>query len=100
MEQQSKVIFGNEMSKKDVKKAEKTKSKFLKKYGDDSKKDYEFALKENAVLAPLGTKELVFGEGAAVGITRLATFGLAEIGTFQACPQCYASVGVLGLHLL
>ena len=64
MEQQSKVIFGNEMSKKDVKKAEKTKSKFLKKYGDDSKKDYEFALKENAVLAPLGTKELVFGQGA------------------------------------
>ncbi len=64
MEQQSKVIFGNEMSKKDVKKAEKTKSKFLKKYGDDSKKDYEFALQENAVLAPLGTKELVFGQGA------------------------------------
>ena len=64
MEQQSKVIFGNEMSKKDVKKAEKTKSKFLKKYGDDSQKNYGFALQENAVLAPLGTKELVFGQGA------------------------------------
>ena len=64
MLEQSKVIFGNPMSEKDVKKAEKTQQKFLKKYGDDSAKDYRFALQDNAVLAPLGTKELVFGEGA------------------------------------
>ena len=64
MLEQSKVIFGNEMSGKDVKKAEKTQKKFLKKYGDDSKKNYQFALQENAVLEPLGTKVLVFGEGA------------------------------------
>ena len=64
MLEKSKVIFGNAMTKKDVKKAENTKKKFAKKFGDDSGKDYRFALKENAVLAPLGTKELVFGEGA------------------------------------
>ncbi|MBO4418587.1 MAG: hypothetical protein J5789_02000 [Oscillospiraceae bacterium] len=52
------------MSEKDVKKAEKTKEKFLKKYGDDSKADYRFALKDNPVLSALGTKELVSGEGA------------------------------------
>ncbi len=65
MADRSKVIFGNPMSEKDVKKAEETKKKFLKKYGDDSAKDYRFALRDNPVLAPLGTKELVFGEGAA-----------------------------------
>jgi hypothetical protein len=64
MLEKSKEIFGNPMSEKDVRKAEKTQSKFLKKYGDDSGKDYRFALKDNPVLAELGTKELVFGEGA------------------------------------
>ena len=67
MLEKSKVIFGNEMSAKDVKKAEKTQKKFEKKYGDDSAKNYSFALKDNAVLEPLGTKELVFGSGAQYG---------------------------------
>ena len=67
MLEKSKVIFGNEMSARDVRKAGKTQKKFEKKYGDDSGKDYRFALRENAVLAPLGTKELVFGEGAEFG---------------------------------
>ena len=65
MLEKSREIFGNLMSAGDVRKAEKTQSKFLKKYGDDSKTDYRFALRENPVLAELGTKELVLGEGAA-----------------------------------
>ena len=65
MLEKSKTIFNNTMSEKDVKKAEKTQQKFLKKYGDDSGKDYRFALADNPVLAELGTKNLVFGEGAA-----------------------------------
>ena len=64
MLEQSKTIFGNEMSSKDIKKAEKTKAKFIKKYGDDSEKAYAFSLEENEVLKPLGTKVLRFGEGA------------------------------------
>ena len=64
MLERSKEIFGNPMSEKDVKKAEKTQNKFLKKYGDDSGKDYRFALRENPVLSELGTRELVFGSGA------------------------------------
>ena len=67
MLEKSKVIFQNVMSAADVKKAENTKKKFARKYGDDSDKEYRFGLKENAVLAPRGTKELVFGEGAAFG---------------------------------
>ncbi len=64
MLEKSKEIFGNLMPEKIVRKAEKTKQKFAKKYGDDSAKDYRFALKDNAVLAPLGTKVLTLGEGA------------------------------------
>jgi hypothetical protein len=65
MLEKSKEIFGNPMSEKDVKKAEKTQNKFLKKYGDDSETDYRFALRDNPVLSELGTRELVSGEGAA-----------------------------------
>lgn len=65
MKEKYQSIFGNEMSVKEQKKAEKTKKKFLKKFGDDSDKNYEFALKDNPVLEPLGTKQLVFGEGVA-----------------------------------
>ena len=64
MLEKSKEIFGNLMSAKDLAKAAKTRSKFLKKYGDDSARDYRFALRENPVLSELGTKELVLGEGA------------------------------------
>lgn len=64
MNERSRVIFGNKMSDKDVKKAEKTKKNFIKKFGDDSEKEYGFSLEENAVLAPIGTKVLRFGDGA------------------------------------
>lgn len=67
MLEKSKVIFGNLMSEKDVKKAEQTQKKFLKKYGDDSGKAYRFALSSNPVLAELGTRNLVFGQGAEFG---------------------------------
>ena len=50
MLEKSREIFGNPMSEKDLKKAEKTQKNFLKKYGDDSGKDYQFALAENPVL--------------------------------------------------
>ena len=39
----SSVIYGNPMPKKVVKKAEKSKAKYIKKYGDDSKKEYRIA---------------------------------------------------------
>ena len=65
MLEKSREIFGNLMPAKDVKKAEKTRAKFLRKYGDDSGADYRFALRENPVLSELGTKELVLGDGAA-----------------------------------
>ncbi len=64
MSTKSEIIFGNEMSRKDIKNAEKTKKKFLKKFGDDSSKEYRFSIITNPVMEPIGTKVLTFGEGA------------------------------------
>ena len=62
--QKSSCIFGNEMSAKDIRNAEKTKKNFLKKFGDDSETDYKFSVNDNEVMSPIGTKVLSFGEGA------------------------------------
>ena len=47
MEDKSKVIFGNVISKKDYKKACKTKAKNLKKFGDDSNVDYNIVIAQD-----------------------------------------------------
>ena len=39
------VIFGNPQSAKTVKAAEKSKAKYVKKYGDDSTADYKIGFK-------------------------------------------------------
>ena len=64
MSKRSEIIFGNEMSRKDIRNAENTKKKFIKKFGDDSSKEYHFSITDNAVMEPIGTKVLTFGEGA------------------------------------
>jgi len=58
----SSVIYGNKMPKKVVKKAEKSKAKYIKKYGDDSQKDYKISFKPISTLDYLGADNIVFGE--------------------------------------
>ena len=41
MNDKTSVIFGNEMTKKTIKGAEKSKRKFIKEFGDDSNADYK-----------------------------------------------------------
>ena len=97
MLEKSKEIFGNPMSAKDLKKAEKTQQKFIKKYGTDSARDYHFALAENPVLAELGTKELVFGEGAAFGEKSLLVgnirMGFGHYRISMAMASCARALG-------
>ena len=50
------------MSKKTIKGAEKSKAKFIKKYGDDSQKDYKISFKPIETLDFLGANNIVFGE--------------------------------------
>ena len=52
MADKSKTIFGNEMSPKVTKKAERSKAKYAKKYGDDSGAHYTAKLVPYRVLEP------------------------------------------------
>ena len=42
-------IFNNKMSQKVIKGANKSKAKYIKKYGDDSNADYKISFKEIAL---------------------------------------------------
>ena len=48
------------MPKKVVKKAEKSKAKYIKKYGDDSKKEYRIAFQDIPTLDYIAAKNIVF----------------------------------------
>ena len=97
MLEKSRTIYGNPMPEKDVKKAEKTKEKFLKKYGDDSAAEYRFALAENPVLSELGTKNLVLGEGAVFGEKTLLVgnirMGFGHYRISMAMASCARALG-------
>ena len=56
------VIFGNPMDKKTIKKANKSKKKFIKSYGDDSNKDYKISFSPIKTLDFINTSNIVFGE--------------------------------------
>ena len=59
----AKVIFGNEIAEKDYKKACKSKQKFIKKYGDDSKADYPVKLSKNPYIGDsLGVVNVLVGD--------------------------------------
>lgn len=44
----AKTIFGNRISERDYKKAEKSKEKYAKKFGDDSQKKYPVCVQQNS----------------------------------------------------
>ncbi len=62
MQDRTKKIFGNEIDGKTVKSAEKSKRKYIKKYGDDSDKDYKISFKPIEALDFMGASNIVFGE--------------------------------------
>lgn len=67
----SEVIFGNKMSRKTVRKAEKSKKRYTKKFGDDSKKEYPLFLEKNQVLGDdLGIENICIGQKKGIEIDR------------------------------
>ena len=58
MSDRSKTIFGNAMSSSIVKKAEKSKAKFIRKFGDDSSVDYQPVITNNSYISNLGVKNI------------------------------------------
>lgn len=59
------MIFNNPMDAKTIKAAEKSKQKFIKKYGDDSDKDYKIGFKDIDTLDFIGASNIVFDEANA-----------------------------------
>lgn len=60
MTDRSSVIFGNPQSKKTIKGANKSKAKYLKKYGDDSKAHYKLGFEKIDALDFIGADNIVF----------------------------------------
>ena len=58
----SSVIFGNKIPEKTLKKAEKSRAKYVKKHGDDSGKTYHLGLSPIPTLSHLGVENLVLSE--------------------------------------
>ena len=58
----SSVIYSNPMKKSVIKGANKSKKKFIKKYGDDSSKDYKLAFKDIKTLDYINASNIVFDE--------------------------------------
>lgn len=56
------VIFGNQIDKKTIKKAEKSKQKFINKYGDDEKVVYHLTTEAIPSLDFIDTKNLVLSK--------------------------------------
>ena len=54
------VIFGNDIDKKTIKKANKNKKKYIKKYGDDSDKDYKIGFEPIKALDFINANNIVF----------------------------------------
>ena len=62
MTDRTKIIFGNEIDPKTVRKADKSKAKFIRKYGDDSAADYRFGAESIPALDFMGARKLVFSD--------------------------------------
>ena len=62
MNDKSSIIFNNPMPQKVINDANKSKQKFIKKYGDDSNKDYKISFKDIPTLDYIGASNIVFGD--------------------------------------
>ena len=63
MTERTGVIFGNRIDAKTVKSAEKSRAKYLKKYGDDSSADYKLGFKTIDALGDMNVSNIVFSDG-------------------------------------
>lgn len=64
MVDKSKVIFGNEISRRDYNKAVRSKKKYARKYGDDSSADYPVVIRKNKHIGDsLGVYDILLQDG-------------------------------------
>ncbi len=83
MTDRSKVIFGNALPEKDVQKANKSKAKFIRKFGDDCGADYPVRIVPNTCLHELlGVSDIRLeeGEGEAFDLEKGIIVGNIRMG--------------------
>ncbi|MCR5215447.1 MAG: hypothetical protein K6C69_00670 [Lachnospiraceae bacterium] len=62
MQERSKEVFGNELSKSTYEKAVRSKAKYAAKFGDDSGANYEITIEDNPCIGgSLGVKNVIVG---------------------------------------
>ena len=62
IQDKSSIIFANPIDKKTIKKGIKSKQSYVKKFGDDSNKEYHLGLKEIPTLDFIGAQNLVLSD--------------------------------------
>ena len=62
MKDKSSVIFNNQIDQKTIKGANKSKAKYIKKYGDDSNADYKISFKPIPTLDFIKADNIIFGD--------------------------------------
>lgn len=98
------TIFGNKIPEKTLKKAEKSRDNYIKKFGDDSSKPYRYALEPVPALSFMHCQKLVLSDKPAplpenplvVGNIRMG-FGHYRIS--MAMASCAAAMGYTPLWL-
>ena len=60
MSDKTSVIFGNEIDSKTIKKAEKSKNSYIKKFGNDLDNDYKIGFQDIDTLNFLGASNIIF----------------------------------------
>jgi len=95
----SKVIFGNQMNRKVIRKAEKSKRRYIQRFGDDTDTDYPLCVRKNQVIGDcLGVMDVVISDkndgtafdpdkGVIVGNIRMG-FGHYRISMALASAAC------------
>jgi len=64
MKDRSSIIFGNQLSRSVIRKAEKSKKKYMKKFGDDSNADYQITIHKNKYIGDiLNVSDIRIDEG-------------------------------------
>ena len=78
MTERSKQIFGNNIASGAYRKAVRSKQKFIRKFGDDSTKNYPTSIKANPYIGPeLGVSDIRVGEEG-IGILKIRAAQMEE----------------------
>lgn len=97
------VIFGNEIDAGTVKKAAAKKANYVKKYGDDSGKDYRFDLRGIDCLSFMDAENMVLGKGSALPENSLIVgnirMGFGHYRISMAMASCARALGYRPLWL-